>query len=190
MLNVKRLAGLFSAALLVVMLLVSGCELSTGSTGQTSNDAQAVQQFFPAPAGYTITQVNDITAALQTVTGGAALASGNVPAAIAIERLTTLINCYREVGAVDARVYSQINFQTTPTIGAVAIVNQDRAADNFLSCLTQSPGIVGPQSATKPQPCISSGSFTSGGDTFLYIYAASDQSVCTAFQQHFDTYRR
>ncbi|MBC8171020.1 MAG: hypothetical protein H7X77_05095 [Anaerolineae bacterium] len=175
----KKLSLLFVVALVV---MTAGCNV--GSTGQTSTDAQAVQQFFPTVTGFNTAPVNDIIQAFSTITGGASLATGNILGAAAIARLTSMIDCYRNVGAVDARVYTGIRIP--PVIGAVAIINQNRAADNFLSCAT---GMTAQGATAEPQVCVGSGSFVSGGDTFLYLYASSDGSLCESFVTHFNQYK-
>lgn len=171
--------------LVVMLLLVAGCG-SIGSTGQTSSDALAVQQFFPTVTGYNTSPVNDIVNAFTTVTGGASLATGNVLGSVAIAKLSSMIDCYRGVGAVDARVYTQVN--VPPVVGAVAIVNQNRAAENFLSCAVGAAA-QGAQRSSTPEPCIGSGSFVKDSNTFLYIYAASDPALCTSFDGHFAQYK-
>ncbi|HEX2620235.1 MAG TPA: hypothetical protein VHL11_08815 [Phototrophicaceae bacterium] len=169
------------------VMLIAGCG-AVGNTGQTSNDANAVQQFFPTVSGYNTSSVNDIVQAITTVTGGISVATGNPLGAVAIAKLTSMIDCYRSVGAVDARIYTQV--KVPPVLGAVAIVNQNRVADNFLSCATGGKAGAGAQGATAdPQPCIGSGSFVRNDNTFLYIYAASDQSLCTSFDTHFAQYK-
>jgi hypothetical protein len=182
----RKLTMLFCIAALVV---IAGCSLNgteVGSTGQTSNDPAAVQQYFPTIPGYSASPVNDIVNAITTVTGGVSLATGNLLGTVAINRLQTMAECYREVGAVDARVYTQLNI-SQPVIGALAIVNQDRVTQNLLSCAI---GGAAQGRTTEPQPCIGSGSFSANNNTYHYIYAASDQALCTEFTNHFAQYGR
>jgi hypothetical protein len=174
----------FSFLLIFALFFVVGCG-AIGGTGQTSNDAAAVQQYFPTINGYTSTPANDIVDAITTVTSGASLATGNILGTAAIQRLNAMIDCYREVGAVDAKVYTRVAIP--PVVGALMIVNQDRAAENFLSCAVGATAQSNPRSP-EPQPCIKSGSFKSNNNTFLYVYAASDQELCTAFDTHFAQY--
>jgi hypothetical protein len=174
--------------LLIIALFTVGCGAigSVSNTGQTSNDANAVQQFFPEISGYSSVPTSDIQNAISTVTGGASLATGNILGAAAINRLNALIDCYRDVGALDARVYTQLNIQR-PVLGALAIANQDRVTENFLSCAAGAGAQSGARS-NEPEPCIGTGTFTANDDTFLYVYAASDQALCTAFTTHFRQY--
>ncbi len=169
----------------VLMLVVAGCSLEgVSSTGQSSDDPAAVQQYFPTIQGYNASPVNDIVTAITSVTGGVSLATGNLLGTVAMNRLQTMADCYREVGAVDARIYTQLNI-TQPVIGALGIINQDRMTDNFLNCAI---GGGAQTRSTEPQPCIGSGSFVANNDTYHYIYAASDQVLCTEFSRHFAQY--
>lgn len=174
----KKITLLFVIALVV---MTAGCNV--GSTGNTSNDSAAVQQFFPNVADYTAAPVSNFVDAFNTITGGVSLATGNILGAAAIAKLTSMINCYRDVGAVDAKVYTQI--KVPPIIGAVMIINQNRVADNFLSCAAGSAMSAQGATAGQPEPCIGSGSFVREGNTFLYIYAASDPALCRSFSGHF-----
>jgi hypothetical protein len=181
----RKLSLLFCV---IAMIIVSGCSLEgAGPTGQTSNDPAAVQQYFPTIPGYSASQVNDIVEAITLVTGGASLATGNLLGSFAISRLQTMAECYQGVGAMDARVYTQLNIQQ-PVIGALAIVNQDRITENFLNCAIGGTGQT--PRLTEPQPCIGSGTFTQNNDTYHYIYAASDQALCAEFTRHFSQFGR
>ncbi len=171
----------------VLMLVITGCSLDGvggGGTGQTSNDPAAVQQYFPTITGYSASPVSDIVAAITSVTGGVSLATGNLLGTVAMNRLQSMADCYREVGAVDARIYTQLNI-SQPVIGALAIVNQDRMTENLLNCAI---GGSAQTRTTEPQPCVGSGTFTANNDTYHYIYAASDQVLCTSFSTHFAQY--
>jgi hypothetical protein len=179
MVKAKKLGVTLIVSLLMLIALV-GCASIT-NTGQTSNDAAAVQQYFPTLTGYNTTPATDIVNAFNTVASGASLATGGVVGAAALNRINALITCYRDVGAADARIYTRIALP--PEVGVLLIVNQDRAIDNFLSCATSG---FGSQSATRePQPCVGSGQFTAQDNTFFYVYAASTQEVCTGFTNHF-----
>ncbi|MCU0496164.1 MAG: hypothetical protein MUF87_02290 [Anaerolineae bacterium] len=173
---------------LLALLLAAGCQGgSPAGTDNDSNDAAAVQQFFPQISGYQSASVGDIAQSIAVVAGGASLATGNVLGAASIERLNTLRACLEGVGAVDARVYTQVSL--TPVVGMLVLVNRERVAANLLSCTL---GRAGPraQGATDPQPCAGSGSFTAEGNTFDYFYVASDTDLCTKLEAGFASYPR
>jgi len=67
-------------------------------------------------------------------------------------------------------------------VGALAVINQDRLANNFLPCALGSGKGFSAQSAA-PQPCANSGSFSANGNTYWYLYAAKTQDLCTLIAQ-------
>lgn len=178
-----RFVGLL---MIVALMALTACDSIGQTSGQSSSDAQAVQQFFPTVSGYSSVSSQSITNAFSMVTGGASLATGNILGSVAINRINSMIDCYRDVGAAEAKVYTQLNFQQ-PVIGALAIVNQNRVASNFVSCATD--GAIGGRSqSAQPQPCTGGGSFSKDNNQYLYIFVASDQALCTEFNAHFDQY--
>lgn len=187
MLGKLNLQKISVVLIMAAMLVITGCSLNgVGSTGQTSNDVEAVQNYFPTIPNYSAAPVNDIVNAITTVTGGVSLATGNLLGSVAINRLQALADCYREVGAVDARVYTQLNI-SQPVVGALAIVNQDRITQNFVNCAV---GGSAQSRSTEPEPCIGTGSFTANNNNYTYIYAASDQALCNEFTTHFAQFGR
>jgi hypothetical protein len=173
---------------LVALLALTGCSLRE-ETGHTRDDQQAAQSFFPNFGNYNISETDNIQAAITTALGGAGLLTGNPVQAALVAQVDSMISCYKEVGAVDARIYiERINPADLriPTAGVLAVINQDRIRDNFLQCVTRTPldGIFRSQTA-QPEPCFGSGTFTFEGDTISYIYAATDTPLCTLFGQHF-----
>ena len=101
-----------------------------------------------------------------------------------------MIDCYRDVGAVDAKVYveqvTNLEGLRLPIAGVLAVINQDRLRENFLSCVTNTAldELLSPQSL-EPEPCYGSGTFTSQGDTISYIYGATDRPLCQLMEQYF-----
>lgn len=175
--------------MLSLFMLTTACgALGGGSTGDSSDDPEAAQSFMPEITGYTSVKAADIKTAISTVTQGGAAATGNLPAVFLINRLDAFISCYNAVGAVDARVYASLS--VPPTVGALAVINQTRAAENLLPCITGGgdDGLAGAQAAN-PEPCFGSGSFVFNGDTITYVYGASDQPLCTAFENSFAQYK-
>jgi hypothetical protein len=157
------------------------------TTGNTSSDPSAAQQFVPELPGYLSTNASNISTAISTITGGASALSGNLVGTALIAQIDGMIACYQNVGAVAAKVYAQADIATiaqgqVPTVGALAVVNQDRLVNNFLPCaLGSGPNTLGAQAA---QPCSGSGSFVVNNETLWYLYAATNQDLCTAIVQH------
>ncbi|RMF78253.1 MAG: hypothetical protein D6737_15360 [Chloroflexi bacterium] len=176
------------ALILLGVVMLTGCSLSTETTG-SQTDATAAQQFLPNLAGYTQTEATNVTDALAAVGSGGALISGNAALALLINRLDAMANCYNEIGAVAARVYTQVNLEDIieneiPEIGVVAVINRNRVADNLLACAVQSSGAAA-FSAQSAEPCSASGSFEVNGETIDYIYGATQTSLCDKFAQSF-----
>lgn len=175
--------------MILTMLALVGCQ----QTGDKNTDIEAAQSFFPALTGYTTYATTNVQDALATALGGAGVISGNVVQAALVERIDSMIDCYREVGAVDAQIYVEqvgnLESVRAPRAGVLAVINQDRLRDNFLACITTSPldGMFGAQSA-EPEPCTGSGTFTYEGDRISYLYAATDTPLCTLMQNHFAQY--
>lgn len=180
--------------LMLMGLLLAACTLgATGPTGDSASDPQAAQNLLPNLAGYTRTNADSITDAVTSVGGSASLITGNALVAAAIARIDSMIQCYQDVGAVAAQVYTQGDITSVvsgevPKVGAVAVVNQDRLSRNFLNCTIGSAESLSAQGA-EIQPCGGSGSKQVGGETIHYVYAGTAPEFCQAVQAHFDTLR-
>ncbi len=180
--------------LLLTLLVVTACTFgATGSTGDSASDPQAAQNLLPNLTGYNRTNADSITDAISAVSGGASLLSGNLLSAAAINRIDAMIQCYQDVGAVAANVYTQGDIASVvsgqlPRVGAVAVVNQDRAVNNFLNCAVGGGSGLSAQSA-EVEPCGGSGSKEYRGETIHYVYAATAPDFCQAVQAHFDNLR-
>lgn len=173
--------------LFVALLVLVGCD----DTGDTNTDAAAAQRFFPSLTNYTVHETESIQQAIAAALGAGALAS-NPPLAALVERTDTLLSCYRDVGAVDARIYvenvsaANISQARLPLVGALVIINQDRVVNNFTACVTSNP--LESVFAQTVEPCTGSGTFEFEGDTITYAYAASDGPLCDLFSGHFAQY--
>lgn len=181
--------------LVVAVMLIAACSrlgipggAAVPTTGDTASDAAAAQQFVPDLPGYISTNATSISSAVSTITGGASILTGNPVAAALIAQIDGMIACYQNVGAVAAKIYAEPDIAAVaqgqiPTVGALAVINQDRLVNNFLPCALGSNRGFSAQAET-PQPCSSSGSFQVNGETLWYVYAATDQELCTAIAQH------
>lgn len=182
----------FVALILTVcfLLALTACSMA-GETGDDDTDPEAAQSFFPQLGGYNITTTENIQDAIATAMGGAALGSGNVVLAGLIAKINSMIDCYRRVGAVDARIYTQRIDPTNlsiPIAGVLAVINQDRIRDNFLACALQIPGTGFTAQAAEPTPCYGYGTFTFNNDRISFLYAATDQPLCDAMNAYFAPY--
>jgi len=181
-------------ALLVIAGLAAGCGAVAGGGGNavpTPDDPQAAGAFLPTVSGYSVTSANSISAAISAAAGEGADQFGNAAVQVAVDRIDAFIRCYQEVGAVAANIYTQIDLadalggNVTPSMGAVAVVNQDRVRENLISCVTSGGNDEGFSAQSAPSLCQASGNFSTGGDTFTYIYISTDDAFCTAVDNHF-----
>jgi hypothetical protein len=181
--------------LLIALLMVAACSkigvpggAAVPTTGDTATDVSAAGQFIPQLNGYVNVDGGNISSALSTVSGGASVLTGNPIAAAMIQQIDGMITCYQKVGAVAARVYVEANINNAvqgqvPSMGVLAVVNENRVANNFLPCALGSGNGFSAQDAQQPQPCTGSGSFVVNNETLLYVYAASKQELCTLMIQ-------
>ena len=190
----ERMNVLLAAVLLLAAL--AACTLGESvagivpTTGDTAADPSAVQQFLPTVPGYNATDADSIVDALSTLAGGGSLLTGNLVAAGLVTQIDGMIQCYQNVGAAAARIYlpqnavdvaGQLASGTIPSAGVVAIINQDRLVNNFLSCALGGGLQAFSAQAAQPQPCAASGTFTANGQTMHYLYAATTPDLCAAF---------
>jgi hypothetical protein len=177
----------------VLLITAAACNFSLGSgpTGDTSNQATSAQSFLPDLGGYVRTDADSLTDAISAISGGASLLSGNVALAAGIAKVDQMIQCYQDVGAVAAQIYTEGNLGAIvqgqlPSVGALAVINEDRLSRNFLNCaLGQSEGFS--QQAVTVEPCFGSGSLQVNNETSHYLSAATTPGLCNSFQNHFNS---
>lgn len=184
---------LVAAALLAAL---AACNLGDSvagivpTTGDTASDPSAAQQFLPVVAGYNAMDADSIVDAVSALAGGGSLLTGNLPTMALITQIDGMIQCYQNVGAAAARIYVPVNAMdvagqiaagSVPNLGVVAIINQDRLVNNFLSCAIGGGVQAFSAQSAQPQPCASSGTFSANGQTLHYLYAATTPDLCAAF---------
>jgi len=160
--------------------------LAACNTGDTKTQTTSAQSLQPNLTGFRVEAGEDLVQTFGNLAATGSTATGNVPLAAAIERVSTTIGCLADVGAVSANVYIQEeNVVIVPQAGVSLIVNQARVERNILGCVTDLP--FGAQSLDL-EPCAESGSFTFEGDKFYYAYIGAGSELCAAFKTHFTTY--
>jgi hypothetical protein len=170
--------------LAVLAWAVSAC--GTAPTGDTANDAGAAQRYLPTVAGFNAAEATSITAAFEAVPGGSDLLNSNRLISAAVGRIDSLMSCYRNVGAVSARVYTPSDMAgvvlrgEVPAVGVVAVINQDRLRENLAQCVAQGEdGRMSAQGADSV--CIGGNTVEANGETITYIFAATNQTLCDSF---------
>ncbi len=147
-------------------------------TGDSASDAESAQNQLPTFSQYTATDADNVKDALTRALQVGSLSSGNIIAAGLIERLNNTADCLGNVGAIAGRVYTGL---TPPVVGVLAVVNNERLTNNFLQCAVNPGAEAQTEGRQALQPCAKSGSYTDNGISYSYIYAASDISMCNAF---------
>jgi hypothetical protein len=178
----KHILTLFVSFLAV--LAVAACS----TTPTTPEAGQQAGEYLPTLDGYQVTQADSITDAITTAAGDGAQALDNPAVAAAVNSVDSFIDCYTEVGAVAANIYTQTDLASilaggslVPSVGTVAVVNQNLVQENFVACATSS----GFSAASATEICRGSGQFTAADDTFRYIYIGSNASFCGPVEAHF-----
>jgi hypothetical protein len=177
--------------LLLVVIVATACSLA-GETGDRNTDATAAQSFVPDLPGYTEHTTDNLRDTLVATLGGASVLSGNPVQALLVAKVDDLVDCYQDVGALEAKIYTQnvdLSEIAIPIGGVLAVVNQDRVRDNFLACLLRPPqmDMFGAQ-GVEPEPCYGYGTFTVQEETISFLYAATDQPLCNEFSRFYAPY--
>ncbi len=183
----------------ILSLVITACGAIAGDGGSTQPtpvaDQQSAAAYLPTVSGYTVTNADSISDAITNVAGEGADIFGNAAISAAIDQADAFIQCYQDVGAVAANIYTQADLNsavsggTLPGAGAIAVVNQDRIRENLINCVIRRRGSDSESfSAQSVSPCQGSGSFNQGGDTFTYIYFGTNQSFCDQTTAHFGQY--
>lgn len=177
--------------LTVLLALLAACSDLVPIGADTAEQATSAQRFLPEVAGYGLSDTASLSDTLATLGGGASLLSGNPALAAAISSIDGMIRCYREVGAVAAGIYSKISLDTLlqgegVSLGAVAVINQQRLSRNFLNCALPGAELFSAQ-ADSIQPCSGFGTLLVANETLHYLYAATDPLLCFSYQSHFDS---
>ena len=187
----------FALLSLLGVLLIAACSNIQINLVPTSadkaSDAASAQTALPnlSNYGYTMTNANSITDALATVGSGAQVISGNPATAAMIAKIGDMIACYQSVGALAAGIYTDANISQLatgdiPKVGALGIVNRDRVARDLLPCALNTGQRGFSAQSAEIQPCSGSGTFVRQGETLDYVYAATDQQLCTLLQSALD----
>lgn len=169
----------------LALCLLAACSLL--QTSDTSSDAASADRFVPQSIpGYTVTDAASVTEALANAGVAATVFKGNPALAAVISRLDGMVQCYKGVGAVSAKIYTETNASTSiiPKVGVLAVVNTTRLQRDFLYCaLAQNNNSIQAEGAI--QPCSGSGSKVVNNETLEYVYGATTPELCSVFEQQF-----
>ncbi len=175
----KHIARWISLALLAAVL--SGCEFLSGLL-QPTPEIPPAAEMLPDLPDHTVVEGQTLTEYLGSLAEGAALLAGRPDLAALALGVDKFTGCYQDVGAVQARVYS--NKENPLSAGAVAIADRNALLDprNLLACLKPSTeaGEAGIQSFAI-EPCSTSYTLTRDDNEFYILYAGTTQEICQAF---------
>lgn len=180
------------ATALAFVLAACGAASSVTTPPTAASDPQSAGAFMPAVPGFTVTGASSLSDAITAAADSGAKELGNPVLERTISTVDNFVSCYQQAGAVAANIYTQTDLSAAlsgnvqVSAGAVAIVNQDRVRENLLNCVTSSASADGAFAAQAVTTCQQSGSFSSGGDTFTYIYISTSNTFCNTVQQHFN----
>ena len=173
--------------LLMIVMVVAACDQIAQPTGDSADDASSAQNQLPSFAAYTSTDADNVKDALARALQVGSIGSGNIISAALIERLNTMADCLGTVGALAGRVYSSVN---PPAAGLLVLVNNERLANNLMSCALNPGAAAQTEGRQAVEPCASNGTYTENGVSYTYIYAATDPSMCGAFEGWLGTKQR
>lgn len=173
--------------LLALVMLATACDQIAQPTGDRADDNSAAQNQLPSFASYTSTDASNVKDALTRALQVGSLGSGNIIAAGMIERLNTMADCLGNVGALAGRVYSSI---TPPAAGLLVVINNERLTNNLMQCALNPGAQAQNEGRQAVQPCASNGTYTDNGISYSYVYAATDPSMCGAFESWLGTKQR
>lgn len=175
----KHITRWISLALLAAVL--SGCEFLSGLL-QPTPEIPPAAEMLPDLPDHTVVEGQTLTEYLGSLAEGASLLAGRPDLAALALGVDKFIGCYQDVGAVQARVYS--NKENPLSAGAVAIADRNALLDprNLLACLkpTVESGEAGIQSFAI-EPCSASYTLTQEDNEFYILYAGTTQEICQAF---------
>ncbi len=136
----------------------------------------------PDLPNHTVVEGQTLTEYFGTLSEGAALLAGHPELAALALGVDKFIGCYQDVGAVQARIYS--DKENPLSAGAVAIADRNALLDprNLLACIKPVPeaGGVSIQSFAI-EPCSASYTLARDGNEFYILYAGTTQEICRAF---------
>lgn len=138
-----------------------------------------LREYFPHPDGYNYTNVT-VSAVIDSA-GRIADMNGQKGTSTLIEKVGNFFDCMQEQGAFESRVY----VSGKPAGGIVFVVDVDRSQQALSQCILNGLNrrSTGPE---QPQPCLGYGSFFADGKQLAFLFAATHESLCGAFGDHFE----
>lgn len=167
--------------LVLLAAALSGCDLISGLLQPTPEIPPAVEMLPDLP-NHTVVEGQTLTEYFGTLSEGAALLAGHPELAALALSVDKFIGCYQDVGAVQARIYS--DKENPLSAGAVAIADRNALLDprNLLACIKPAPEAGGASiQSFAIEPCSANYTLARDGNEFYILYAGTTQEICQAF---------
>jgi hypothetical protein len=164
--------------LMCVVTFVAGLN----GCGGTPSEPPAAKMMPDLP-GYKVVEGETLTGYIGKLAGGAALLAAQPELTAAALVVEQIVGCYQEVGAVQARVYS--NEETPLSAGAVAIADRNALNDpmNLFKCVApmvlDAAGADG--AALEIKPCTASYTLARDDNEFYIVYVGTTEEICHEF---------
>jgi hypothetical protein len=166
----------FLFVVVLVMVLI-GCNLLDSPP---SGEPPAAQMLPDLP-GYKVIEGQQLTGYLSNLPGGEALLQDKPELASALTTVEQMIDCYQEVGAARARIYSS---ESNPlSAGAVAIADRKALLSpaNLFKCVGPGKQMQTMGTTIGIKPCSANYTLTRDDNEFYIIYAGTNTEICHAF---------
>jgi hypothetical protein len=140
-----------------------------------------VVQMMPDLAGYKVVEGQTIQGYVATLAEGGTLLSGHPELAALIETLDGVSACYREAGAVNTRVYSNVAFPLSSGAVAIADRNLMTSPRTLFRCVGGGEQIMSLAGGPTLEPCSNSYTLAKDDNEFYIIYVGTTNEICQAF---------
>jgi hypothetical protein len=166
----------------IQLLCVMVCVAVLSGCGETPSEPPAAKMLPDLP-GYQVVEGETLTGHIGKLAGGAALLAAQPELAAAAIAVEEIVGCYQEVGAVQARVYS--NEEMPLSAGAVAIADRDALTNpmNLFRCAA--PRVFDAArtegGALQIEPCTASYTLERDDNEFYIVYVGTTAEICHEF---------
>jgi hypothetical protein len=138
-----------------------------------------VVQLMPDLLDYHVVEAQAVQEYIMNLAEGSALLAGHPELSTLVAKVDGVIACYEEVGAVNARIYSDKAFPLSS--GAIAIADRNRLLDPATLFRCVGGRVVPFSSQPTLNPCSHSYTLERGDNEFYIIYVGTTQEICHDF---------
>ena len=166
-------------ATLILVLGLLGLATLACNPGSQPTGTPPVVQLMPDLSGYHVVEGQAIQEYILGLAEGAALITGHPELTALIARVDRVIACYQEVGAVNARIYSDESWPLSS--GTIAIADRNRLTDpaTLFRCLGGEVVLFSDRPALNP--CSHKYTLERDDNAFYIVYVGTTQEICHDF---------